>query len=144
MSYLLDTHVLSEIRKPQGDTGVKAWFEGVRGDELYLSVLVLGEVRQGVERLKGRDEVQAAVYESWLEGLAANYRDRILPVDAGVTDLWGRLNAADPLPVVDGLLAATALTHGLTLVTRNVRDVARSGVPILNPFDADRPQEGRG
>ena len=142
MSYLLDTNVLSEIRKPHADAGVKTWFGGVRGDELYLSVLVLGEVRQGVERLRKRDEAQAAVFEGWLEGLAANYRDRILPVDGEVAETWGRLNAGDPLPVIDGLLAATALTHGLTLVTRNTRDVARSGVILLNPFAADKGLQG--
>lgn len=135
MSYLLDTNVLSEIRKPQGDANVRRWFSGVRGDELFLSVLTLGEVRQGVERLKRRDEAQAAVFEGWLEGLATHYRDRLLRVDLEVVDTWGRLNVPDPLPAVDGLLAATALVHGLTLVTRNTKDVARSGAPLLNPFE---------
>ena len=135
MSYLLDTNVLSEIRKPQGDANVRGWFGGVRGDELFLSVLTLGEVRQGVERLKRRDEAQAAVFEGWLEGLAENYRERLLPVGLEVVDAWGRLNVPDPLPAVDGLLAATALVHGLTLVTRNTKDVERSGVPLLNPFE---------
>ena len=134
MTYLLDTNVLSEIRKPQGDAGVRRWFGDVRSDELFLSVLVLGEVRQGVERLERRDPAQAAVIERWLEGLAAHYGGRILPVDVAVADRWGRLNASDPLPVIDGLLAATALVHGLTLVTRNTRDVERSGVQLLNPF----------
>ncbi len=135
MSYLLDTNVLSEIRKPQGDANVRKWFGGVRGDVLFLSVLTLGEVRQGVERLKRRDEAQAAVFEGWLEGLATHYRERLLPVDLGVVDTWGRLNVPDPLPAVDGLLVATALVHGLTLVTRNTKDVERSGAPLLNPFE---------
>lgn len=135
MSYLLDTNVLSEIRKPQGDANVRKWFGGVRGDDLFLSVLTLGEVRQGVERLKRRDEAQAAVFEGWLEGLATHYRERLLPVDLGVVDTWGRLNVPDPLPAVDGLLVATALVHGLTLVTRNTKDVERSGAPLLNPFE---------
>ena len=135
MSYLLDTNVLSEIRKPHGDANVRTWFGGVRSDELFLSVLTLGEVRQGVERLKRRDEAQAAVFEGWLGGLAGHYRERLLPVDLGVVDTWGRLNVPDLLPAVDGLLAATALVHGLTLVTRNTKDVERSGAPLLNPFE---------
>jgi predicted nucleic acid-binding protein len=142
VSYLLDTNVLSEIRKPQGDAGVKAWFEEVRGEELYLSVLVLGEVRQGVERLRKRDKVQAAVFERWLRGLETNYQDRILDIDTEVADRWGRLNAGDPLPVIDGLLAATALTYGLTLVTRNVKDMERSGATLFNPFEGDETNGG--
>lgn len=135
MSYLLDTNVLSEVRKPHADSNVRRWFERVRSDELFLSVLVLGEVRQGVERLKRRDGAQAAVFERWLEGLQRYYRERILPVDEAVVDVWGRVNALGPLPVIDGLLASTALVHKLTLVTRNTRDVQRSGVVILNPFE---------
>jgi predicted nucleic acid-binding protein len=94
--------------------------------------------------LRKRDELQAAVFERWLGGLAATYRDRILPIGAEVAETRGRLNAGDPLPVVDGLLAATALTHGLTLVTRNTRDVARSGVILLNPFDTGARTYGGG
>jgi predicted nucleic acid-binding protein len=135
VSYLLDTNVLSEVRKPHADSNVRRWFERVRSDELFLSVLVLGEVRQGVERLKRRDAAQAAVFERWLEGLRRYYRERILPVDEAVVDVWGHINALDPLPVIDGLLASTALVHKLTLVTRNTRDVLRSGVVILNPFE---------
>jgi predicted nucleic acid-binding protein len=134
VSYLLDTNVLSELRKPQGNPNVRAWFEGVYSDALFLSVLVLGEIRQGVERLRRRDEAQAAVFEHWLNGLGRHYGERILPIDAAVAERWGRLNASDPLPVIDGLLAATAAVHSLTLVTRNTRDVQRSGVPLLNPF----------
>lgn len=135
MSYLLDTNILSEVRKPHGDANVRSWFAEVGSDELYVSVLTLGEVRQGTERLKRRDEAQAAVIERWLEGLAASYRERLLPVDLEVVDAWGRLNVPDPLPVIDGLLAATALVHSLTLVTRNTKDVERSGVPLINPFE---------
>ena len=136
MNYLLDTNVLSELRKPQRDANVSAWFAGVQGDALFLSVLVVGEVRQGVERLKRRDPEQAAVFERWLEGLSIHYGVRILPIDLAVVDQWGRLNVRDPLPVITGLLAATALVHSLTLVTRNTRDVERSGVTLLNPFIA--------
>jgi len=143
VSYLLDTNVLSEVRKSQGNPGVKAWFDSVRSDELYLSVLVLGEVRQGIERLQRRDEVQAAVYERWLEGLQAHYSDRILNVDAAIADVWGHINAVDSLPVINGLLAATALVHELTLVTRNTRDFRRSGVTLLDPFEPSDESKGR-
>ena len=134
MSFLVDTNVLSEIRKPNGNRGVRDWFETIRSVELYISVLVIGEIRQGVERLRQRDRRQALVYESWLEVLVGSYGERTLPITAEVADVWGRLNAPNPVPVVDGLLAATATVHGLTLVTRNVDDVSQTGVPLLNPF----------
>jgi toxin FitB len=136
MSFLLDTNVLSEARKPVGDPGVRAWFATVRGADLYVSVLVVGEIRQGITRLQRRDPVQALVYETWLAALYQHYADRLLPVTTAIAEEWGRLNVPDPLPVIDGLLAATASVHGLTLVTRNTADFARIGVPFLNPFTA--------
>ena len=134
MTYLLDTNVLSELRKPSGNANVKAWFETVNGDELFLSVLVVGEIRQGIERIRRRDPAQARVFEDWLTTLIRDYRDRVLTITTEVAEAWGRLNARDPLPVVDGLLAATALVFGLTLVTRNVADVEVTGVALLDPF----------
>jgi len=97
-------------------------------------VLVVGEIRSGIERLRRRDPAQADELDRWLEGTNSTYTDRILPVTAEVADEWGRLNVPDPLPVVDGLLAATAKVHDLTLVTRNTTDIARTGVKVLNPF----------
>ncbi len=135
MSYLLDTNVISELRKAQPNPGVFNWYTNVQGDELYLSVLVLGEIRQGIERLAHRDLIQAKVYESWLDILKRDYRDRILGIDNQIADVWGKLNARNPLPIIDGLLAATALVHGLSLVTRNVTDVARTRVSVVNPFE---------
>jgi toxin FitB len=123
-----------ELRKPKGDAKVKAWFETVRAEEVFLSVLVVREIRQGVERLAPRDPEQARVYAAWLEALKRDYREHLLPIDSAVAETWGRLNAANPLPVVDGLLAATALVHELALVTRNVADVAQTRVAVLNPF----------
>ena len=135
MSFLLDTNVISEIRKgPRADQGVQRWFEGVADDELFLSVLVLGEIRRGVEAKRARDARSAEALEAWLEGLRASFSDRLLGVDALIADAWGRMNVARPLPAIDGLLAATASVHGLTLVTRNTADFARARVKLLNPF----------
>ncbi|MCE7009536.1 type II toxin-antitoxin system VapC family toxin [Kibdelosporangium philippinense] len=134
MSFLLDTNVVSEIRKKVPNPGVAAWFASVRAGELFLSALVVGEIRQGVSRLARRDSARAEVFEQWLRQLVDVYGDRIVPVTAEVAEVWGRLNVADPLPVVDGLLAATALVHDWTLVTRNVDDIASTGVRLVNPF----------
>lgn len=135
MSYLLDTNVLSEARRPRGNPHVKDWVAGVPGRDLYLSVLVVGEIRQGVERLRRRDPGRAEAFERWLGRLRDDYADRILGISIAVAEEWGRLNVPDPLPAVDALLAATARVHGLTLVTRNVADAARTGVRVLNPFE---------
>ncbi len=138
MKYLLDTNVLSEARRPQGDEGVKGWLSSVPAGELYLSALVIGEVRRGVERLKRRDPVQAETYEAWLGAVLHDYADRILPVDAEIAEEWGRMSVPDPVPIVDGLMAATAKVRGMTFVTRNTADVARTGARLLNPFGTDR------
>ena len=132
---MLDTNVISEARRPRGDANVKAWLASVPADNLYLSVLVVGEIRGGIERLRRRDPVQADAYEGWLATLRRDYADRLLPVTAEVADEWGRMNVSDPVPVVDGLMAATAKVKCLTLVTRNTADIERSGVRILNPFE---------
>lgn len=106
---------------------------------LFISALVLGEIRQGIERLRGRDPAQAGVYESWLERLSTDFSDKVLPVTAEVAQMWGRINVPDPLPVIDGLMAATAITHNLTFVTRNTVQVAGTGVRLLNPFQVQSP-----
>jgi toxin FitB len=139
VSYLLDTNVLSEIRKgDRADKAVMKWFSEVSDDDLHMSVLVLGELRQGVERLRARDTASAERLDRWLRRLSEDYEGKILPVDEPVAEAWGRLNVPDPLPAIDGLLAATALVHDLTLVTRNTRDVARTGARLLDPFAAAR------
>ena len=134
MKYLLDTNVLSEVRRPRGDEGVKRWISSAHTAELYLSALVAGEIRRGIERLKRRDPVGAEVYEAWLGTVLRDYADRILPVDAEIADEWGRMSVPDPIPIVDGLMAATAKVRGMTFVTRNTADVERTGVRVLNPF----------
>jgi toxin FitB len=134
VKYLLDTNVLSEVRRPRGDEGVKRWISSAHTAELYLSALVAGEIRRGIERLKRRDPVGAEVYEAWLGTVLRDYADRILPVDAEIADEWGRMSVPDPIPIVDGLMAATAKVRGMTFVTRNTADVERTGVRVLNPF----------
>ena len=135
--YLLDTNVAGEARKRErANPNVLAWFETVEDGELFLSVLVLGEIRKGVEQARRTDPRRALALERWLKGLERSYSDRVLPVGAAVADQWGRLSAERSLSTVDGLLAATALVHNLTLVTRNVRHVAHTSVGLLNPFES--------
>jgi predicted nucleic acid-binding protein len=136
VAYLLDTNIVSEARKPTPDAAVRTWLTSVPDEELYLSVLVVGEIRQGIERLRRRDPSQAVVFETWLSTLQRHYADRIVPITAEVAEEWGRLNVPDPLPVIDGLMAATARLRGWTLVTRNVADLERAEVRLLNPFEA--------
>ena len=116
------------------NSSLAAWFSTVGGDDLYLSVLVVAEIRSGIEKVRRRDPAAAAGLEGWLGALVASHGERILPVDLRVAEEWGRLSARRSLPVVDGLMAATALVHGLTLVTRNVRDVEGTGAIVLDPF----------
>lgn len=134
MSFLLDTNVVSELRRRAPNPLVVRWFQKVRSSEIYLSVLTLGEIRQGIEQLRSKDQVAAASLEAWLQGLVATYRGHIVGIDAVVAERWGRLNVPDRVPAIDGLLAATALVNDWTLVTRNVDDINRTGVRFLNPF----------
>lgn len=137
MSFLLDTNVLSELRKGHRcDPGVLAWIENVDDQDIYISVLTVGEIRRGIERIRRRDTDAAAALAAWLEELLSAHGERIIDIDASIAQEWGRLSVPDPLPVVDGLLAATARVRGLSLVTRNSSDVARTGVPLVNPFTA--------
>jgi predicted nucleic acid-binding protein len=136
VTYLLDTNVVSELRKgPRCHARVAAWFDGVDDRDLGLSVLVIGEIRRGIEAVRRRDSRGASTLERWLGRLLREHAERVLPIDARVAEEWGRLSAMRPGSVVDVLLAATARVHGLTLVTRNVRDVQWTGVAWLNPFE---------
>ena len=138
MSYLLDTNVLSELVRPRPEPRVQAWIASTPDTALHISVLTLGELRQGVERLPAgprREKLRV-----WLEtDLTEWFDDRVLPVTAQVADRWGRLvaSAKRPLATIDSLTAATALTHGLRVVTRNVRDFALPGVEVFDPWTYD-------
>ncbi len=136
--FLLDTNVVSELVKPKPDENVVRWVEETDESILFLSVLTLGEIRNGIESLhSGR---RRARLESWLQvDLRSRFQDRILSIDEGIADRWGTISASaaakgKPVPVIDGLLAATASHHNLTLVTRNGADVAGTGVPTLDPW----------
>ena len=136
MKYLIDTNVIAEIRKgPRANAHVRSWFAALDSDAILLSVVTIGEIRKGIENVRRRDPAAARALERWLRRVLRDHRDRILAVDLPVAEEWGRLNVPDPLPVIDGLLAATAKVHGLTLATRNVKDVVRSGADVVNPFE---------
>lgn len=132
--FLLDTNVLSELRRTSPDPGLMAWWDAAPDHALHVSVLTLGEIRYRAARLAARDPRAAAALDRWLADLVELFADRIIDIDHEIADAWGRLRAARPLPVVDGMLAASALAHDLTLVTRNTRDVEGTGVRVLNPF----------
>lgn len=136
MNYLLDTNIISEVRKgAKCNPNVAAWYDSIDDGDVYLSVLVLGEIRKGIERARSRDPSQARALEKWLATVAGSFAERILPIDQTVADEWGRMGAKRPLSTVDALLAATAKVHGLILATRNVSDVADLGADLVNPFE---------
>lgn len=137
MSFLIDTNIISELRKrDRCDRNVADWYARIEDDDVFLSVLTIGELRRGIENIRRRDAASAAALDAWLFALHARHSSRLLPVIEPIAEEWGRLSSPDPLPVIDGLLAATAKFHGLTLVTRNIADVRTTGVPLLNPFES--------
>jgi len=138
MTYLLDTNVVSEIHKRRPDRSVLDWLAETSPYERHLSVLTLGELRRWAERRRRRDEVAGAAFERWLGELVVSYSRRIVPITSQIADRWGYLGVPNPVAVVDGLLAATALVHDWTLVTRNTADVEGTGVRTLNPFTPGR------
>jgi predicted nucleic acid-binding protein len=136
--FLLDTNVISELVKPRPDENVRRWIDETDESILFLSAVTLGEIRKGIDSL--RSGARRGRLESWLQvDLRDRFRGRILPIDEAIADRWGAISAmaaskGKPVPVVDGLLAATALHHNLTLVTRNSSDVGGTGVSTLNPW----------
>jgi len=136
VSFLFDTNVVSELRRRSGSAEVRAWAASTSPSERFLSVLSVGEIRSGIERRRRRDAEAATVLDAWLASLIVEHEGRILPVSLRVAERFARLTVTDPLAFVDGHLAATALEHDLTLVTRNTRDVVRTGVRLLNPWES--------
>ena len=133
--YLLDTNVVSELRRPRPHGAILAWLRGVSDTEIHLSAVTIGEVQAGIEITRERDPAKAADIELWLEEVAKTYN--VLPMDADIFRAWARLmhRRSDDL-IEDAMIAATAIVHKLTVVTRNVRDFDRLGVRTLNPFSA--------
>lgn len=145
MKFLLDTNIISELRKrDRAHPNVTRWVALTPVVEIGTSVIVLAEIRRGIELKRRRDPDQARSLDRWFGQMRSRLGDRVLPVDEPIADAWAVLDVPDPLPLVDGLLAATAKVHGLTLVTRNIGDFIRTGVSVLDPFStkstASRPR----
>lgn len=140
MNYLVDTNALSELKKRRPHPAVASWFAKRPAPSLYLSVLTLGELRKGIEAMA--EGARKITFLDWLENDVSKYfAGRILPIDVRTADRWGRLSGAAgrPLPAIDSLLAATAMEHGLTLVTRNLSDFDLPGVRVINPWKENPP-----
>lgn len=135
MKFLLDTNVISELRKGvRANANVVRWAAGVPLNHLSTSVMVLGEIRRGIELKRKTDPGHAASLDEWFNFMRARFSQRVFQIDEVIADKWSRLNVPNTLPAVDSLLAATALIHDLTLVTRNTRDIDKTGAKLLNPF----------
>lgn len=135
MKFLLDTNVISEIRKRErANPNVARWVARTPAKEIATSVVVLAEIRRGIELKRRNDPKQAQFLDRWFMQMRSRLGDRVLPIDEPVADAWAMLSIPNPLPLIDGLLAATAKVHSLTLVTRNTADVARTRVSVLDPF----------
>ena len=137
MKFLVDTNIISEIRKrDRAHPNVVRWVARTPAEEIGTSILVLAEIRHGIELKRRNDPEQAKSLDRWFSQMRIGLGDRVLPIDEPVAEAWALLGIPDPLPLIDGLLAATAKVHGLTLVTRNVADIAPTGVSTLDPFSA--------
>lgn len=136
MNYLIDTNIISEIRKGgRCDPNVAAWYASIDDGAIYLSALVFGEIRKGIEKVRSREPTRAQALENWLSAVRKAFAERVLPVDQLVAEEWGRMTAARSVPSIDALLAATAKIHRMTLVTSNLLDVKGLGAEVLNPFE---------
>jgi len=132
--YLLDTMVLSDLRRSRRDRKLVGWFEQVRPTDVYLSVVTIGEVEKGIAKQQRLDPAFAQRLAAWLDGVLRYYATRILAIDLSIVRRWGRLSDAHGHAGADLLIAATAMEHGLAVVTRNVRHFEGTGVPLVNPF----------
>ena len=138
MKYLVDTNVLSEARKRDGNPAVKAWLTRQTPEDLAISVITVLEIDVGIRRVQRRDPSSAEVLRTWLdERVLTLFAGRVLPLDVSCVPQIAPLHVPDPMPEHDAIIAGTALTHGLVVVTRNTRDFARANVELLNPWDAD-------
>jgi predicted nucleic acid-binding protein len=136
LSFLLDTNVLSEVRKGSScNANVRRWWETAASEDFYLSVIVAGEINRGIEKLMKTNPDMARRFQSWLRDMIREFNARVLPVDLATAEIWGKISSNRTLPLADGLLAATALAHDLTFVTRNTKDIQGTGVRYLNPFE---------
>lgn len=138
MTYLIDTNVVSEIAKRRRNAGVLDWLAATQSDGHHLSVLTIGELLRGIERVRRRkDQDQVRSLERTLATIRADFRDRIAPVSLDVAEEWARLPPGRPVPTVDALIGATARVHGWTLVTRNTKDFAQLNISLVNPFSEE-------
>lgn len=136
MRFLLDSNVISEHRKRErADRNVAAWFASVSGEDLFISVLVVGELRKGLELMRMRDAAQANGLARWIGDLHVLFANRVIDIDLATAEEWGRMSAVRPLPAIDGLMAASAKVHDMTFATRDKVDFSDFGVRILNPFN---------
>ena len=137
MKFLLDTNVISELRKrDRAHPNVARWVARTAVKDIGTSVVVLAEIRRGIEMKRRSDSNQADALDRWFRQMRTRLADRVLPIDEPIAEAWAIIGIPNPLPLIDGLLAATARIYGLTVVTRNVADIARTGVSFLDPFSA--------
>jgi predicted nucleic acid-binding protein len=131
--YLLDTNIISELRRPRPHAGLVSWLSGIAPDQAFISAVTLGDLQAGVENTRRQDTARAEIIEGWIDSVAASYN--VLPMDGGAFRCWGRLMHGKPAELIaDAMIAATAAVHNLTVVTRNLRDFERFGVAAFNPF----------
>lgn len=131
--YLLDTNVVSELRRPRPHPGVVTWLEGIEADAIFVSAITIGELQIGVENIREQDPERAKLVERWVDSVTARYN--VLPMDVPSFRRWAQLIRGQPRDLIaDAMIAATALVHNLTVATRNIRDFARFDVAIIDPF----------
>jgi toxin FitB len=134
--FLLDTNIVSELRKPKPHGGVVAWLRELRDEQIFLSAVTFGEIQRGIERIRSQDRIKAQEIESWMEHLAGS--SQVLPMDTNCFREWERLmEGKRDFLVEDAMIAATARIYGLILATRNVKDFEQLDVPVMNPFRAE-------
>jgi predicted nucleic acid-binding protein len=140
VTFLVDTNVVSELRRGRNAAAaVTAWFAAIPAEHIFTSVIVLGEVRRGIELLARRDKPQAEMLERWYASMRQQLGRRVLPIDESIMMMWSRISVPDALPAYDGLIAATALVNNMTVATRNTADFRRVGVSAVDPWSDRRP-----